>query len=86
MAGGLRAIGLGSAPRIGYHCFRRKFATELKAIPLRDLMALGGWKDPKTVVTCYQHTDIDTLRDALGERVQSTHLSTHLAQINKTSR
>jgi integrase len=83
---GLRAIGRGAAPRIGYHCFRRKFATDLKAIPLRDLMALGSWKDPKTVVTCYQHADIDALRDALGERAQSTHLSTHLGHESTVAR
>ena len=65
--------GLGQAPGIGYHCFRRKFATELKGIALKDLMALGGWKDPKTVLSCYQQTDVEALRNALGERVQSTH-------------
>ena len=32
---------------LGYHSLRRKFATELKGIPLKDLCQLGGWKDPR---------------------------------------
>ncbi len=34
-----------------------KVASELKDVPLKDLMALGGWKDPKTVIQCYQQAD-----------------------------
>jgi hypothetical protein len=48
-------------------------------------MALGGWKDPKTVVSCYQQTDVESLRNALGERVQSTHQSTHLGQYGRNA-
>ncbi len=60
----------------GFHCFRRKFASELKDVPLKDLMALGGWKDPKTVIQCYQQADLGRMRDALANRnplTQSTH-------------
>ncbi len=28
-----------------------------KDVPVKDLMALGGWKDPKTVIQCYQQAD-----------------------------
>ena len=38
----------------GYHSLRRQFATELKDAPLKDLAYLGGWKDAKTRLTCYQ--------------------------------
>lgn len=31
----------------GWHSLRRKFATELKHVPLKDLCLLGGWKESK---------------------------------------
>ncbi len=37
------AAGLRHLRKAGFHCFRRKFASELKDVPLKDLMALGGW-------------------------------------------
>ena len=66
-----RAIALAGVdvpPRTGFHALRRKFATELKTIPLPDLCALGGWKDAKTILTCYQAPDRDTMRAALAAR------------------
>lgn len=44
------AAGLRHLRKAGFHCFRRKFASELKDVPLKDLMALGGWRNPKTVI------------------------------------
>ena len=32
------------------------------------LCALGGWKDAKTILTCYQAPDATTMRRALLER------------------
>jgi integrase len=55
-------------PGLGYHGLRRKFATELKGAPLRDLMDLGGWKAPQTVVQVYQRPDQNTMREALSSR------------------
>ncbi len=52
----------------GWHSLRRKFATELKHRPLRDLSHRGGWKEPQTVVKCYQRPDETTMRDALATR------------------
>ncbi len=37
-------------------------------IPLRDLCDLGGWKDPDTVVKCYQASDEEDLRKAIQAR------------------
>ena len=45
-----RAERLAKLPREagrGWHSCRRTFATELKAAPLKDLCALGGWKDQR---------------------------------------
>jgi uncharacterized protein YeaO (DUF488 family) len=53
---------------MGWHSMRRKFATELKEKPLKDLCALGGWKNPQTILLCYQREDEETMRDALATR------------------
>ena len=53
---------------LGWHGLRRRFATDLKQIPLRDLCDLGGWKDPDTVVKCYQTADEEDLRRAITSR------------------
>jgi integrase len=80
--------GLVHEPGRGFHALRRKFATELKHIPLKDLCALAGWKTPHVVLTCYQTADETTMREALASRKQlragpeSTHQSTHLAQVS----
>ncbi len=52
----------------GWHSLRRKFATEMKHTPLKDLCYLGGWKDPQTVLKCYQRPDEVTMREALARR------------------
>jgi integrase len=60
--------GLERVERRGWHSLRRKFATELREAPLRDLCDLGGWKDPDTVVRCYQGSTDAQLRGALERR------------------
>jgi integrase len=59
---------LAPTPGRGWHSLRRQFATELKHTPLRDLCFLGGWKDPQTVLKCYQKADEATMRAALETR------------------
>jgi integrase len=63
-----KRAGLDHIPRLGWHALRRKFASELKHTPLRDLCELGGWKNATTVLTCYQQPDESTMRDALKLR------------------
>ena len=67
-----RRAGLQPEPARGWHALRRKFATELKSIPLRDLMALGGWRSPLTVTLCYTAPDPATQRQALARRATLT--------------
>mgnify|MGYP001070249014 CR=1 FL=1 len=62
--------------RRGWHSLRRKFATELKNSPLRDLQALGGWKDPMTIVKCYPKPDDVTMAEALKNRTPLRALAT----------
>ena len=54
--------------RRGWHSLRRKFATELKNMPLKDLSDLGGWKNAETILKCYQWPDTETQREALRSR------------------
>jgi integrase len=65
-----RLAGPEHVEQMGWHSLRRKFATELKEIPLKDLCHLGGWKSPQTVVTCYQQADEGTMRKALEGRAE----------------
>ncbi len=37
-------------------------------LPLKVLCELGGWRDAKTVLSCYQHTNEMQLRKALESR------------------
>ena len=39
----------------GWHSLRRKFASDLIGLPLKVLCDLGGWKEARTVLRCYQH-------------------------------
>lgn len=67
----LEAIGLGHLERFGYQGLRRKFATELRHLPLADLMALGGWTDSRTLLECYELPDIEALERGLRDRIHS---------------
>jgi integrase len=62
-----QAAGLTKLPRARWHAFRRKWATERKHHPLKDVAAAGGWKNTQTLLTCYQQPDADTLRRVLDE-------------------
>jgi integrase len=62
------AAGIARVPGRGWHSLRRKFATELKAASLKDLCALGGWKDHNTILKCYQQPDPEAMRLALENR------------------
>lgn len=62
------AAGLPREPGRGWHSLRRKFATELKHVPTKDLQALGGWKDHQTILACYQRSDPVSMKEALRSR------------------
>ena len=44
-----------------WHPWRRKWATERKNMPLKDVAQAGGWRDPITLIKCYQQPDEATL-------------------------
>lgn len=65
-----QAAGLPHVEQLGWHGLRRRFATDLKEEPLRDVCELGGWKDPQTLLKCYQRPDAATMRQVLERRKQ----------------
>ena len=50
-----------------WHPYRRKWATERKHRPLKDVAAAGGWKDIDTLLRCYQQPDEDTVLAVMSE-------------------
>ncbi len=40
----------------------RKWATERKGYPVRDVMEAGGWKIEETLLRSYQEPDAETVR------------------------
>jgi integrase len=56
----------------GWHSLRRKFASDLKEIPLKTLQQLGGWKTHMTILMCYQQVDEGEMREALQRRRTGT--------------
>jgi hypothetical protein len=50
-----------------WHACRRKWATERKELPLKDVAGAGGWKDVMTLLRCYQHADEATMLKVMPE-------------------
>jgi integrase len=50
-----------------WHPYRRKWATERKHHPLKDVAAAGGWKDVETLLTCYTAADDETVLAVMSE-------------------
>jgi integrase len=45
-----------------WHPIRRKWATERKGYPVKDVAAAGGWRDEGTMLRSYQQADPETVR------------------------
>ena len=54
--------GVTREPAMLWHALRRKWATERKGYPVKDVMQAGGWLDEATLVASYQHADPETVR------------------------
>lgn len=65
---GEQRAGLARVRQRGWHSLRRKFATALLHIPLKTLQELGGWKNSRVILECYQQPDVSSQRDALATR------------------
>lgn len=54
--------------RAGFHCLRRKMASELALEPLAAVKALGGWLHPDVVVGAYQELSFAQQRQVMKKR------------------
>jgi len=50
-----------------WHAYRRRFATELKALPVTDVAAAGGWSSTQTVQRIYQQAEARGVLSAVEE-------------------
>ena len=48
-----------------WHSLRRKWATERKRYPVKDVAAAGGWRDEGTLLKSYQQADAETVRQVV---------------------
>jgi integrase len=59
-----------------WHTLRRKWATERKGYPVKDVAAAGGWQDVETLLKSYLQTDPETVRRIVlnpTQRLASQH-------------
>ena len=52
-------------PGAMWHSIRRKWATERKGYPVRDVALAGGWRDEETFLTSYQQPDAATVKQVV---------------------
>ena len=52
-----------------WHPWRRKWATERKGMPVKDVAAAGGWSDTATLLRSYQQSDEAKLQSRLNQGV-----------------
>jgi hypothetical protein len=50
-----------------WHAYRRKWASERKHLPLKDVASAGGWKDVNTLLEVYQHSDEGSVLAVMSE-------------------
>jgi integrase len=48
-----------------WHSIRRKWATERKGYPVKDVAAAGGWKTEEVLTTSYQQADAETIKNVV---------------------
>lgn len=58
-----------------WHPYRRKWATERKHLPLKDVAAAGGWTDTETLLNCYQQADPTTMLAVMSEKTKVRELA-----------
>ncbi len=60
-----RKAGIEPQPGGLWHPIRRKWVTERKGSPVKDVAAAGGWRDEQTMLRSYQHADAETVRQVV---------------------
>jgi hypothetical protein len=57
-----KAAELQHVRRGGWHAYRRAWATRRKNLPLKDVMAAGGWSESKSLEAAYLGEDAETMQ------------------------
>src|SRR5207247_11106028 len=60
-----KVVSITELPRerwVMWHSIRRKWATERRGYPVRDVMEAGGWKNEETLLRSYQQPDAETVK------------------------
>ena len=63
-----------------WHSLRRKWATERKGYPLKDVAFAGGWRTERTMLSSYQQADAETVRQVV---LHCEKLTTQRALVNE---
>lgn len=63
--------GVEHIPGAAFYPVRRKWATERKDFPLKDVMEAGGWRDPETLLQ-YQAADQETIDHVVDSPIKLT--------------
>ena len=64
----MKAEKLAKMPKLAggrWHPYRRLFATELRALPVHDVAAAGGWRSVETVQRIYQRAEAEGVLTAI---------------------
>ena len=69
--GGVPSRRPGEARRKLWHTFRRVWATERKDLPLKDVAAVGGWRDTSTLLRYQQPDEVTMARSPSSNGCQS---------------
>jgi integrase len=62
-----KAAGLDPLEGSDFHAYRRKWATERKHLPTKDVAAAGQWRDQRTLETAYMQSDEETILAVVNE-------------------
>ncbi len=60
-----RKAGIEPQPGGLWHPIRRKWVTERKGYPVKDVAVAGGWRDEQTMLRSYQQADAETVRQVV---------------------
>lgn len=65
--------GLTPQPGGMWHALRRKWATERKGYPVKDVAFAGGWRTERTLLSSYQQVDAATVKQVVLHPSQRIH-------------
>ena len=68
-----RLAGIEHIAQRGWHGFRRRFATQRRHLPSKDVAYLGGWVSTHIMQQAYEQVDRDGLAAVLADKRPLVH-------------